>query len=80
MDLQSRKLEFIQEFLKIQNEDLMQRLENVLKNRKNYADDSDFQPMTVEELQSRIETALDDSKNGRMTSQEDLLKEMKTWK
>ncbi len=36
MDLEARKIEFIQEFLKLQSEEAITRLEKVLKKEKNY--------------------------------------------
>jgi hypothetical protein len=33
MDLQTRKIEFVQKFLKIQNEELITQLENLLKKK-----------------------------------------------
>ena len=34
MDLQTRKIEFVQEFLKIQSEEAIERLEKLLKKEK----------------------------------------------
>ena len=50
MDLQTRKLELIQEFLKIQSEDVISRLENILRKENKLAQDENFKPMTIEEL------------------------------
>lgn len=54
MDLQSRKIKFIQEFLKIQSEDPIKRLEKLLKkeNKSSYQDNSNA--MTPEELNNRV--------------------------
>jgi hypothetical protein len=79
MDLQTRKITFIQEFLSIQNEEVVGRLENFLKKeKKNYAD-KDFSPMTLEEFENRIDQSLDDSKNGRVIEANELLKEIEKW-
>ena len=64
MDIQTRKLEFIQEFLKIQSEEIISRLERILKNI-----DDDFSPLTIEEFNSRIDQSLEDSKNDKVIEQ-----------
>ncbi|MBW1654148.1 hypothetical protein [Flavobacterium quisquiliarum] len=77
MDLQTRKIEFVQEFLKIQSEELISQLENLLKN-KDIADDSDFfNPMSIEEFNSRIDQSEDDFKNGRYKTTSQLLEKYK---
>ena len=50
MDLQSRKIEFVQEFLKVQSEEVISRLEKVLKKENKKSDQEDFKPMTIEEF------------------------------
>jgi hypothetical protein len=78
MDIQSRKLDFIQEFLKIQNEELISRLEKILHSNKTYENTS-FKPMTVNELNLRINKSMEDSKNDKLTSSDDLLNEIEKW-
>jgi lipoate-protein ligase A len=77
MDLQTRKIAFVQEFLSIENEEVISRLENFLKKENNI--DAEFQPMTNEEFQKRIDQSMEDSKNGRLIESKDLLKEIKKW-
>lgn len=79
MDLQTRKIAFVQEFLSIQNEEIIFRLENFLKKEKENNIDKEFSPMTMEEFQSRIDQSMEDSKNGRVIEAKDLLKEIKKW-
>lgn len=54
MDLQTRKIEFIQEFLKIQSEEVISRLEKILRSEQTYPDQENLQPMTVQEFDERI--------------------------
>lgn len=77
MDIQTRKIEFIQEFLKLQNEELISRLENLLRagKSKNY----DFKQMTIDEFNSRIDQSMNDSKNDRLTNSDDLIAEIEKW-
>ena len=80
MDIQTRKIEFVQEFLKIQNEELILRLENLLQSEAELKIDGEFQPMNLEEFNSRIDKSLDDSKNERLTKSNDLISEIEKWK
>ena len=79
MDLQSRKISFVQEFLSIESEELISRFEKLLKNKKNIAEDANFRPMTIAELNRRIDRSEQDSINGRLTESKDLLKKIKKW-
>jgi len=63
MNIEARKIEFIKEFLKVQSEDLISKLEQVL--RKEYP---------VEELNSSIDKSEDDFKNDRFKSSDKILK------
>jgi hypothetical protein len=65
MDLQTRKIEFIQEFLKIQSEEAISKLEKLLKMEQKSPENGKFQPMTEEELNRRIDQSELDFKEGR---------------
>ena len=78
MDLQTRKLTLIQEFLKIQNEEIIFRIEKLLYT-KSQQDDKNLQPMSMKEFDKRIDQSLDDSKNDRVIKATDLLEEIKGW-
>lgn len=77
MDLQTRKINFVQEFLKLQNEELILRLESLLK--KEGRSETGMIPMSIEEFNGRIDRSLDDSKHGRLTGTDDLLSEIERW-
>jgi hypothetical protein len=79
MDLQTRKISFVQEFLSIQSEEVISRLEKYLKKEKISMEEKSFKPMTIEELNRRINQSEQDSINGRLTESKDLLKEIKKW-
>ena len=78
-DIKTRKIEFVQEFLKIQNEELICRLENILQSEKKLKKDKEIQPMSLEECNKRIDKSLEDSKNGRLTKSNDLISEIEKW-
>ena len=77
MDLQTRKIQFIQEFLKLESEKAISHLEKLLQ--KEAKTESGRTPMSVEEFQNRIDQSSDDSKNGRLTETNDLLDEIEKW-
>ncbi|PVW17442.1 hypothetical protein [Marixanthomonas spongiae] len=79
MNLKARKLEFVQEFLKLQNEDTISKLENILHKERFGAEDKKIKSMSVEELNKRIDKAMEDSKSGRLTEANDLLAEIERW-
>ena len=80
MDLQSRKISFVQEFLDLQNEEIISLFEKLLRWEKKKLTQKELTPMTLEELNKRIDTALEDSKNGRLTESGKLLSEIEKWR
>ena len=77
MDLQSRKIEFVQEFLKLQSEEAVARLEKLLRKEKKTSVEKEFVPMTKEELNQRIDQSENDFKNNRFKRTKDLLSKYK---
>ncbi|OYX85367.1 MAG: hypothetical protein B7Y83_04910 [Flavobacteriales bacterium 32-34-25] len=77
MDLQTRKIVFVQEFLKLESEKAISHLEKKLE--KEIKKDSVFSPMSLQEYQKRIDQSLDDSLNGRLTESNQLLSEIEKW-
>lgn len=62
MDIQTRKIEFVQEFLKLQSEEVISQFENLLRKKRKV---ESFEPMSIEEFNARINQSEDDFKNGR---------------
>jgi hypothetical protein len=79
MDLQTRKIEFIQEFLKVQSEEVIARLEKILHNENKYTGQEDLKPMTVQEFNHRIAESMNDSENGRLIKAIDLESDIEKW-
>jgi DNA polymerase III delta prime subunit len=73
MNIEARKLAFIQEFLKVQSEDVISRLEKILRKENNTSDENKFEPMTKEELNKRIDQSESDFRNNRFKSSSELL-------
>ena len=79
MDMQTRKIEFIQEFLKVQNEEVIHRLEKILQKESETSEKENFEPMTIDELNERIDKSMEDSQNGRLIKATDLKAKMEKW-
>ncbi len=79
MDLEARKISFVQEFLRLQNEEIVSGLENFLRKRKTEFMENSQTPMTKDKLNAEIDQAMDDSKNGRMVKANDLLSKFDKW-
>ena len=77
MNIESRKIEFVQAFLNLQSEELISQFEKLLKKTKQT--EKELKPFTIEELNSRIDTSLEDSKNDEGTESNELLSEIKQW-
>ena len=73
MNIEARKIEFVQEFVKLQSEEAISRLENILRNEKKTSDKRLLKPMTQDELIERIEQSESDFKNNRFKSSSELL-------
>jgi len=73
MNLEGRKIEFVQEFLKLQSEEVISRLEKILRKEKRTSDERIFEPMTQEELNKRIDQSESDFRNNRYKSSSELL-------
>ncbi|MBS7786190.1 hypothetical protein KIH23_02685 [Flavobacterium sp. CYK-55] len=76
MDLQTRKIEFVQKFLKLQNEEVISQFESLLKNKSSRKSPT-ITPMSIEELNSRIDKSELDFKNGKFKTSSELLKKYK---
>jgi len=79
MDLQSRKIEFIQEFLKVQSEEVISLLESILRKGKNNSEQDGLKPMTIEEFNLRIDKSMEDSKNGKLIEASKLKAKIEKW-
>jgi hypothetical protein len=75
MDLQTRKIQFIQAFLKLQSEEAISQFENLLKKKVvNDIEEDHLKPMSIKEFNSRIDKSEDDFKNGKYKTTTELLK------
>jgi len=80
MDLQTKKIQFIQEVLRLKNEEIIDKLEKILHQERKKIADKNLSPMTLEEFNSIIDEAENDSKNNRLYNAGEILKDIDTWK
>jgi len=73
--LETRKIAFIKEFLNIKSEKVLTQLERLLRAEK----ENTFEAMSVQEYESEIDQALEDSTNGRMIKATDLKAKIQKW-
>ena len=80
MDIQTRKINFIQEFLKIQNEEVVKRFEKIMKQEIDSISERLISPLSIEDFNKRIDLSLSDSANDKVTEINDLLEEISKWR
>ena len=66
MNIETRKLSFIQEFLRVQNEEIVIGLEKLLKQWKSEQYENDMKPMDLKQFNDEIDQALNDSENDKV--------------
>ncbi len=80
MDLEARKITFVQEFLRLQNEEIITGLEMLLRKRKAELVEKDMKPMSTEQFNADIDKSLEDAKNGRIIEAKTLKDKIKKWR
>ena len=79
MDIQTRKIQFIQEVLRLKNEKIIEKLEKILHQEKKKGM-KEFSRMTIEEYNAMIDQAEDDSLKNRLFHAGEILRDIDTWK
>ena len=78
MDLQTRKIAFVQDFLKLESEKVIVQFEKLLQ--KQTDSNATLEPISVADFQKRIHQSVSDSNEGKLTSSEHFLEEIAEWK
>ena len=73
MDIQTRKIRFIQRFLKLQNDEAITELENLMKEVSKRLTEKELKQLSVEEMNRRISSSEKDFDNGNYKTTEQLL-------
>ena len=79
MDIHTKKLHFVQEFLRLKDESLIDKLNNLLKTERKKKIEKELKPLSKKEFNDMIDSAESDSKNGRLTSARELKNEIDSW-
>ena len=79
MDIQAKKLHFVQEFLRLKDENLIDKLNKLLKSEKKKKLDKKLKPLSKNEFDDMIDSAESDSENGRLSSARELNGEIDSW-
>ena len=79
MDIQARKMHFVQEFLRVADEELVTKLEKVLRIERKKKLEEELSPMTMKEFNEIIDKSEDDFKNERVTEARNLLNQIDKW-
>jgi hypothetical protein len=77
MDLQARKITFVQEFLRLENEEIVNGLEDLLRKKKAEHYEQELNPMSARQFNDEIDQAIHDSDADRITSAKELRKRFK---
>jgi hypothetical protein len=79
MDIQTKKLHFVQEFLRLKDENLIDKLNKLLKSERKKKFKKELKPLSKKEFNGLIDNAESDSENGRLTSARELKNEIDSW-
>ncbi len=80
MDIQARKIHFIQEFLRVADDELVTKFEKLLRFERKKQLDKELRPLTMNEFDEIIDKSENDFNNGRVTESRNLLDQIDSWK
>ena len=80
MDIQTRKIHFVQEFLRLRNIKLIEKLERILLEDKARDYEENLKPFSVDRFNQMIDKSIDDAKQGNVVDAQDLKESVKEWK
>jgi hypothetical protein len=79
MDIQTKKMQFIEDFIRINDESVINKLIDFLKLETEQEDEKEMKPYTLDEFNELIDRSESDSKHGREISAQDLKNEIDSW-
>lgn len=80
MDIQARKLHFVQEFLRVADDELVTKLEKLLLVERKKKLNKELDLMTLKEFNEIVDKSEEDFENGRITEARNLIAQIDTWK
>ena len=72
LDLQSKKLQFIEEYLRLTDEEIIEKLSHLLKTERQRVLQAKLKAMTHEELTQKLERSEIAIQEGRLQTQEEV--------
>lgn len=79
MNLESRKIDFVQQFLQIDNEEVIEAVEKFFYKTKSELFEETLKPMSIQKFNNEIDQSLNDEKKENILKASDLKKEIKKW-
>lgn len=79
MDIQTKKIQFIEDFLRINDEGVINKLVEFLKLESIQENQKETKPLTMKEFNDLIDQSESDSLNSREISARDLKNEIDSW-
>ncbi len=80
MDIQTRKINFVQEFLRLRNTKLIEKLEKILREEKAKDYEANLKPMSKDKFNKMIDESVEDVKKGNVVDARELKESVKKWK
>jgi hypothetical protein len=80
MDIQTRKINFVQEFLRLRNTKLIEKLERILLEDKAKDYEANLKPISIDNFNKMIDKSIEDVKHGNVINARDLKESVKKWK
>jgi len=80
MDIQTRKINFVQEFLRLRNIKLIEKLERILLKDKAKDYEVNLKPFSIDSFNQMIDKSVDDVKQGNVVDARELKESVKKWK
>ena len=80
MDIQTRKINFVQEFLRLRNIKLIEKLEKILLEDKAKDFEANLKPLSIDNLNKMVDKSIEDVTQGNVVDARELKESVKKWK
>jgi hypothetical protein len=80
MDIQTRKINFVQEFLRLRDIRLIEKLEKILLEEKAREYEDNLKPMSIDNFNKMIDKSIEDATLGNVVNARELRESVKKWK
>ena len=80
MDIQTRKINFVQEFLRLRNIKLIEKLEKILLEDKAKDFEANLKPLSLDNFNKMVDKSIEDATQGNVVDARELKESVKKWK